>query len=184
GASFTTRANAFTRAGYTFSGWNTAADGGGSAYAANTSIVNSFSANTTLYAQWTASTNTAYKVEHYKVSSTGKVTLAATQNLKGTTAAKVTAQARSFTGFTQGTKHRLRVATGTISANGTLTLKLYYKVNSYTITYAPNGATGTSVKQTVYYGESFKVRAASTFKRPGYTFSSWNTQAKGGGTTF
>ena len=184
GESYKIRANTFKRTGYTFSGWNTAANGSGRAYAASASFTYNFTANTTLYAQWKPNTNTAYKVEHYKVSSTGKVTLAATQNLKGTTAAKVTAQARSFTGFTQGTKHRLRVATGTISANGTLTLKLYYKVNSYTITYAPNGATGTSVKQTVYYGESFKVRAASTFKRPGYTFSSWNTQAKGGGTTF
>lgn len=45
-------ANAFTRSGYTFAGWNTAADGSGTAYADGDSFP--FSANATLYAQWTA----------------------------------------------------------------------------------------------------------------------------------
>jgi hypothetical protein len=39
-----------TRAGYTFGGWNTAADGSGTPYAAGASFV--LSANTTLYAQY------------------------------------------------------------------------------------------------------------------------------------
>ena len=43
--------NTFTRENYTFTGWNTAADGTGDTYA-DGAIVN-FSANTTLYAQWT-----------------------------------------------------------------------------------------------------------------------------------
>jgi uncharacterized repeat protein (TIGR02543 family) len=44
-------ANTFTRTGYTFAGWNTAADGSGTAYSDNASFP--FTANTTLYAQWT-----------------------------------------------------------------------------------------------------------------------------------
>jgi uncharacterized repeat protein (TIGR02543 family)/LPXTG-motif cell wall-anchored protein len=44
-------ANAFTRSGYTFSGWNTAANGSGTAYADGASYA--FSSSTTLYAQWT-----------------------------------------------------------------------------------------------------------------------------------
>lgn len=44
-------ANAFTRSGYTFSGWNTAADGSGTAFANNASYP--FTANASLYAQWT-----------------------------------------------------------------------------------------------------------------------------------
>lgn len=43
--------NAFTRSGYTFSGWNTASDGSGTSYANNASFP--FTANTTLFAQWT-----------------------------------------------------------------------------------------------------------------------------------
>ncbi len=49
--------NAFTRTGYTFAGWNTVAGGGGTAYANNASYP--FTANATLYAQWTANTLTA-----------------------------------------------------------------------------------------------------------------------------
>ena len=45
-------ANAFTRAGFTFAGWNTAADGSGTAYANGASFP--FTANATLFAQWTA----------------------------------------------------------------------------------------------------------------------------------
>jgi len=42
--------NTFTRTGYTFAGWNSAADGTGTAYAEGTTY--DFSANLTLYAQW------------------------------------------------------------------------------------------------------------------------------------
>lgn len=45
-------ANAFTRSGFIFAGWNTAADGSGTVYADGASFP--FTANTTLYAQWTA----------------------------------------------------------------------------------------------------------------------------------
>ena len=43
--------NTFTRENYTFTGWNTAADGTGNAYADGDTV--NFSADTTLYAQWT-----------------------------------------------------------------------------------------------------------------------------------
>ena len=43
--------NTFTRSGFTFSGWNTSADGSGTAYSEGASY--DFSTNLTLYAQWT-----------------------------------------------------------------------------------------------------------------------------------
>jgi len=43
--------NPFTRAGYTFKGWNTQAEGGGETYADKQSVT--LTENTTLYAQWT-----------------------------------------------------------------------------------------------------------------------------------
>jgi uncharacterized repeat protein (TIGR02543 family) len=43
--------NAFTRTGYTFTGWNTAANGSGTSYAND--VVYPFVASVTLYAQWT-----------------------------------------------------------------------------------------------------------------------------------
>ena len=48
-------ANTFTRTGYSFSGWNTAANGSGTAYADGATY--SFAADVTLYAQWTALPN-------------------------------------------------------------------------------------------------------------------------------
>jgi uncharacterized repeat protein (TIGR02543 family) len=47
--------NTFTRTGYSFSGWNTAANGSGTSYA-NGATYN-FSTDVTLYAQWTALPN-------------------------------------------------------------------------------------------------------------------------------
>ena len=44
-------ANTFTREGYTFTGWNTAANGSGKTYADGATV--KFDADTTLYAQWT-----------------------------------------------------------------------------------------------------------------------------------
>jgi uncharacterized repeat protein (TIGR02543 family) len=49
--------NAFTRSGYSFSGWNTAADGSGTAYADE--VTYPFTQSATLYAQWTTNTSGA-----------------------------------------------------------------------------------------------------------------------------
>jgi uncharacterized repeat protein (TIGR02543 family) len=48
--------NSFTRAGYTFAGWNTQAGGGGTSYADG--ALYAFNANLSLYAQWTANVYT------------------------------------------------------------------------------------------------------------------------------
>ena len=50
GSNVTIAANTFSRDGYTFTGWNTQADGTGTAYTAGETI--SLSEDTTLYAQW------------------------------------------------------------------------------------------------------------------------------------
>ena len=52
--------NTFTRAGYAFSGWNTVAAGGGTSYANGASYA--FTADVTLYAQWTANPKLATPV--------------------------------------------------------------------------------------------------------------------------
>ncbi|GAB6391694.1 MAG: InlB B-repeat-containing protein [Treponematales bacterium] len=57
GTSLTLRSNTYTRAGYTFAGWNTAADGSGTTYASgatlSTDLSTTASATVTLYAKWT-----------------------------------------------------------------------------------------------------------------------------------
>ncbi|MEE1069354.1 MAG: InlB B-repeat-containing protein, partial [Paludibacteraceae bacterium] len=61
GVSKALTANAFTRTGYTFAGWNTKADGTGTSYTNKQSVSNlslTDGATITLYAQWTANTYT------------------------------------------------------------------------------------------------------------------------------
>ena len=58
----------FSRAGYTFVGWNTESDGSGTAYAPDASIVLTEPV-TTLYAQWERNTHT---LSLYKIDSDGK----------------------------------------------------------------------------------------------------------------
>ncbi|WP_230986806.1 S-layer homology domain-containing protein [Cohnella fermenti] len=53
GATFAAKANTFTKTGYTFSGWNTEADGEGTAYAEGATVTMPTAA-LTLYAQWSA----------------------------------------------------------------------------------------------------------------------------------
>ena len=56
-ASATVSATVPTRSGYTFGGWNTAANGSGTSYASGASIVMPAN-NVSLYAQWTATVQT------------------------------------------------------------------------------------------------------------------------------
>lgn len=51
GSDVTVKTNAFTKTGYRFNGWNTAANGSGTSYAVGGTI-EGISANVTLYAQW------------------------------------------------------------------------------------------------------------------------------------
>jgi uncharacterized repeat protein (TIGR02543 family) len=50
--------NTFTRTNYTFSGWNTAANGSGTAYANGATYP--FTSDATLYAQWTQVNHTIF----------------------------------------------------------------------------------------------------------------------------
>jgi len=55
GVATTLSNNSYTRSGYTFSGWNTAADGSGTSYGDGASITTASSV--TLYAQWTSTSS-------------------------------------------------------------------------------------------------------------------------------
>ena len=69
GATDTLTANAFTRDGYTFAGWNTAKDGTGTAYADKAEV--KVEGDMTLYAQWKANSSKSTG----KVAKTGDTTL-------------------------------------------------------------------------------------------------------------
>ena len=79
-----------------------------------------------LIAKWTPSTDTEYKVEHYKQNTSGDYDLADTEDLTGVTGATVVANPKDYTGYTENTTHPDRIAKGEIAADGSLVLKLYY----------------------------------------------------------
>jgi uncharacterized repeat protein (TIGR02543 family) len=74
--------NAFTRTGYHFAGWNTLANGTGTAYADDASYP--FTSSTTLYAQWSTGVATALvagSTSSTKVGTTGAITVTSPLNV-------------------------------------------------------------------------------------------------------
>lgn len=118
------------RPGYVFAGWYSMVDR--KVYKANTeyTISQALTAyDNTFTAQWTAKTDTPYKVEHYKMNLDGTTyTLADTDNFKGTTDTSVTPAIKTYEGFTSPSTQ-----TVTIKGDGTTVVKYYYTRNKYTL---------------------------------------------------
>lgn len=119
-----------SRPGYVFAGWYSMVDR--KVYKANTeyTISQALTAyDNTFTAQWTAKTDTPYKVEHYKMNLNGTTyTLADTDNFKGTTDTSVTPTVKTYEGFTSPSTQ-----TVTIKGDGTTVVKYYYTRNKYTL---------------------------------------------------
>ncbi len=192
GASVNTAANSgsLARTGYTFAGWNTAADGTGTTYDVSTSSAFTISSNTTLYARWTAAVT--YDANS---ASSGSAPTDATAYRPGqavTTAANsgtLTRTGYTFAGWNtaaDGTGTTYAVSTSsafTISGNITL-----YARWTASVTYDANSATSGSVPSdaTAYRpGQAVSTAANSgSLARAGYSFAGWNTLADGTGTAY
>ena len=166
-----------TRTGYTFTDWKWY-------NATDTTYANEITpAPTTMpaynlvaVAQWTPATNTKYIVEHYLQNLTDNgYTKQETETKDGTTGATATAAAKTYTGFMFDEDNASNVKSGTIAADGSLVLKLYYTRNSYKVTYdygtAPAGASTLPDEATYKYGATVTVAAKAT--APGYDFDGW-----------
>ena len=178
GSDVTLTANTFTYQGYTFTGWNTEADGGGEGYI-DGDTVHGLEEDLTLYAQWAKNTNTAYKVEHYQEQLDGAFVLHETEELTGTTGDTATATPKSYTGFTFDEDNESNVTEGTIAGDGSLVLKLYYVRNTYTVTYT-DGVEGEEVfadqvSSNIKYGAETPA-FVGTPEREGYTFTGWEPE--------
>ena len=129
----------FTRPGYTLTGWNTAADGSGTSFALGAFARVTRIDSNVLYAQWKANNDTAYKVEFYCEQTDGAYTLAKTEPRAGTTDATVsvtdTDKGYGTPTYVYDEGNTNNLESGTVAADGSLTLKLYFKRNTaeYTI---------------------------------------------------
>lgn len=175
------RGNGWTIDGYTFAGWTTNADGGGTKYAPGASWT--ASGTLTLYAQWTP--GEAGLTYDGNGATGGK-----TDPQNGVTDQKVNVRQNGFTrdGYTfvrwdtQADCRGKAVNPGDKwTLQGSSTLYACWAGTAQTLTYHGNGATGgNTAAQSGKTGDELTTNA-NGFTRDGYTFVEWNTKADGTG---
>lgn len=166
-----TQANGFSKTGYTFAGWNTAANGSGTSYSAGQTSTYTYDKDITLYAQWDPASGVAYRVEHYLVDANNSPTLNFTENRTGTTGQTASAAATAYAGYTYNAGYPGTIASATIAPDGSTVLRLYYTINYYTVTFLDwNGAT-LALRSVPFGGNAF---APNNPYRLGYTFTGWD----------
>ena len=134
---------------------------------------NNITSDLTVNAVWTPIAGVTYKVEHYKQkTSLDGYELADTENLTGTADTQVTANAKTYIGFSENKNYNERVPSGTITGDGNLVLKLYYDRNNYTVTLNTNGGTVNSGNVTNYtYG--IEETLPTDVTKTGEIFAGW-----------
>ena len=150
------------RQGYTFEKWNTKADGSGKDYSPNASLAlteDDADKTITLYAIWRPNRETPYVVEYYYQNDDGTYPSEAndTDNRAGTT--NTLAQVTDADEIPNNNTHYFdaenekNVLSGTIAADGSLVLKVYFKKKTpITIKAGDNSKTydGIALTQTSY----------------------------------
>ena len=184
----TIRKNNYIKTGYTFTGWNTKADGTGTAYTENESTKNLATSGTiTLYAQWKANT---YTIKFDNNTGTGTLeSVTYTYDVSSTLpASPFTKENYTFTGWNtkqdgSGTSYVNNATIKNLVPSGEVTLYAQWKANTYTIKYNSNTGTGTMANQTTSYDKETTIKT-NAFTKTGYTFIGWNTASNGTGTKY
>lgn len=176
--------NGWTIDGYTFAGWTTSPDGGGTKYAPGASWT--ASGTLTLYAQWTP--GEAGLTYDGNGATGGK-----TDPQNGVTDQKVNVRQNGFTrdGYTfvrwdtQADCRGKAVNPGDKwTLQGSSTLYACWAGVAQTLTYHGNGATGgNTAAQSGHTGDELTTNA-NGFTRDGYTFVRWDTAKDGSGTAY
>ena len=130
-----------------------------------------FDADATFEAQFANNTDTKYTVNVYNMDTTGAYPSAPDSTYQGAgetgSTADITADAAPAEGFSlDSAKSTL---TGTIAADGSLVLSIYYSRNQYTVTYANTNL----APDTYYYGATVVAR---TPEKAGFNFDGWEEE--------
>ena len=178
--SYTASSNSGTLAktGFTFAGWNTAANGGGTTYAEGATNVTTI-ADLILYAKWTAA---SYAVTYSLNGGTSSLPSQSPVQFGNTfTVASAATQAgKTFTGWSDGTNTYGGGSTYTMGG-AAITLTATWADQLFAVTYALNGGSGASAPTQISLSstDSFTVQSTSATKS-GYSFGGWSN----GSTTF
>ncbi len=205
-------ANGFTKTGYTFKGWNTKADGSGTAYTNKQSVKNLTSAKgatVTLYAQWTPNT---YTIKYDGNGATGGSTASSTHTYD--VAKTLTQNGYIRIGYTfkgwntkadgSGTSYtnKQSVKNLTSAKGATVTLYAQWTPHALTVRYHLNGGTDVAddpnfssedparvvtytYPNTTGKNGLYDITTARVTPPTGYLISGhWNTRPDGSGTSF
>ena len=130
-----------------------------------------FDADATFEAVFANNTDTKYTVNVYNMDTTGAYPSAPDSTYQGAgetgSTADITADAVPAEGFSLDSANS--VLTGTIAADGSLVLSIYYSRNQYTVTYANTDL----APDTYYYGATVVAR---TPEKAGFTFDGWEEE--------
>ena len=184
----TNAADAISATGYTFNGWNTKADGTGTAYAVGAEVkkANVDPAATTLYAQWTENTATLAYNANGRGEAPGNVTM------KTSAATNAAAAITGVTGYTFNIWNTEADGTGTAYAAGAqvkaanvdpvaTTLYAQWTTNTYTVT-LNNGEGSGDASLTATYDAYLPDVTVPTWEK--HVFEGYFTEAKGRGVKY
>ena len=173
--------------GYTWGGWNTAANGLGTTYqAAATFAIGA--GDVTLYAKWNAInysvTYSAIGINSGSVpTETASYNIGQTAPILGSNGIKKTGY--SFAGWTvasDGTGTVLNSGSGLVVGSNNIILYAKWEALTYAVTYSANGASGSpSVTSATYTtgGTVITLPTQNTMAKDGHTFSGWATSSNG-----
>lgn len=167
-----------TKENSTFLGWYAKEDFSGNPIGS----ISNRTGNITLYAKWKTNEaeNAKYKTEYY-TEENGKYILRDTSEDEGKVGTSVTAVRKTFDGYEENTTYNERKATGTVKADGSLVLKLYYDKIQYKVTFDAQGGEeakkGDLDDQTVKYND--KATKPTNPTKNGYEFEYWYYEKDG-----
>ena len=188
-------ANSYTYEGKELSGWNSKADGTGTAYAdlaSADSIVPDDAANNAaieLYAQWS---NTKYSITYAGLDGITADSTAAYPTEFEITTPTITLPTPSKVGYTfdgwtedNGTEKKKTGVTIPLGTHQNKTFTAHWTANNYTIKFDKNNtsATGTMADLSAVYGQNVTL-TDNGFSLAGYKLKNWNTAAAGTGTSY
>lgn len=189
-----------TRNGYIFTGWNTAANGSGTAYAAGGNYQydrSSDGGTVTLYAQWTAWKHTVHYDKNVPSTSSSQTVNGIPADQTKTFDQKLTLSATEptrngyiFSGWNtkangSGTAYAAGAEYKHDQNGGTATLYAQWTPWKHTVHYNANGGDQNSVPtdQTKTFDQAM-ILSDKKPTRHGYNFVRWNTKADGTGTSY
>ena len=162
---------ASTRTGYTLEGWYTALTGG--TKVSSTTVP---TANTRLYARWTAKTYTLnYNLNGGSGCTTGTLTYGNTYG----TLCTPTKTGYTFDGwYTAATGGTKVTADKVVDTTTNITIYAHWTAKTYKITYNVNGGSGCTSTKTVTYDQTYGELCTPT--KSGISFKGWYTALNGG----